>query len=52
MRGVPAVAVSSTGHVKVLHTPQDTLDWLSPEKLEEAFRFVWQLAGRLMKSQS
>jgi aminopeptidase YwaD len=49
MRGIPAVAVSSTGHVKVLHTPQDTLDWLSPEKLEEAFQFVWRLAGRLMQ---
>jgi aminopeptidase YwaD len=49
MRGIPAIAVSSTGHAKVLHTPQDTLDWLSPEKLEEAFRFVWQLAGKLTK---
>jgi aminopeptidase YwaD len=49
MRGVPSVAVSSTGYAKVLHTPQDTIDWLSPEKLEEAFRFVWQLAGRLME---
>ena len=50
MRGVPAIAVSSTGYAKVLHTPEDTLAWLSPEKLEEAYKFVWQLAGRLMRS--
>jgi aminopeptidase YwaD len=49
MRGVPAIAISSTGHAKVLHTSQDTLDWLSAEKLEEAFRFVCQLARRLIQ---
>jgi aminopeptidase YwaD len=34
MRGVPSIALSSTG-VNLIHLPMDTLDWINPAKLLE-----------------
>jgi aminopeptidase YwaD len=34
--GVPSIALSSVGIKDQYHTPFDTIEWISPEKLEEA----------------
>jgi aminopeptidase YwaD len=40
MRGIPAVAVGSSGAHNLAHFPNDTLDGISPEKLNEAVQLV------------
>ena len=45
-RGVPSVALSS-GAWEVAHRPEDSLEWVSPEKLSEAAIFAAGLAGSL-----
>ena len=47
MRGVPAVALSSSGVSDILHTPADTADWLSGQKLGEACAFTLDLVAAL-----
>lgn len=39
-RGVPCVAMSSTGMVNNIHLPGDTMEWISPARLEEAVRLI------------
>jgi Iap family predicted aminopeptidase len=34
--GVPSLALSSLGVKDIYHTPADTVDWISPDKLAEA----------------
>lgn len=45
-RGVPSVALSS-GAWEVAHRPEDSLEWVSPEKLSEAAIFAAGLARSL-----
>jgi aminopeptidase YwaD len=45
-RGVPSIAVSSAGAVRVDHLRADTLDWISPHGLDE----VIALAGKILQS--
>ena len=45
-RGVPSIAVSSAGAVRVDHLRSDTLDWISPGGLDEAIA----LASEILKS--
>ena len=46
-RGVPSVAITSTGVADLLHSPADTVEWVSPEKLAEAVRLVAGLVRSL-----
>lgn len=39
-RGVPAIAISSVGGANVGHLPTDTVEWISPAKLEEVVALV------------
>lgn len=47
MRGVPSIALSSTGRVRVEHRPTDVVDWLSPSKLDRMVRFLIELLDML-----
>lgn len=38
-RGVPSIAVSTVG-VNIAHSPSDTIEWISPEKLTEVVLFI------------
>jgi Zn-dependent M28 family amino/carboxypeptidase len=46
-RGIPTVAISSTGVANVMHRPSDTLDWVSVAKVEEVVQVVRALVARL-----
>jgi hypothetical protein len=39
-RGVPSVALNSNGVKNLLHQPQDTLMWMSEDKLDEIVSLV------------
>jgi Zn-dependent M28 family amino/carboxypeptidase len=41
--GVPSIALSSVGIRDIYHTPADTIDWLSPGKLDEAIRLALEI---------
>jgi len=43
MQGVPCIPVSTCSPAEVKHTPQDTVDWISPDGLGEAARLVHSL---------
>jgi aminopeptidase YwaD len=45
--GVPSIAMSSVGIKDLYHTPWDTLDWISPEKLVEAVSLSQQILEAL-----
>ncbi len=47
MRGIPSVALSSTGAARVSHYPTDTVDGLAPERLEEVAGLVDKIVRRL-----
>jgi aminopeptidase YwaD len=40
MRGVPAIALSSEGRIRLDHLRADSVEWVSPAKLEEAVSLV------------
>ncbi|MBI5671219.1 MAG: M28 family peptidase [Chloroflexi bacterium] len=46
-RGVPSLAVSSTPWSPLYHTPEDTIDWVSGEKLAEAVSLVMDIVTAL-----
>ncbi len=46
-RGVPSFAISSTAVTSVMHTPHDTMEWLSPTKLDEAVQLTIRLIEAL-----
>jgi aminopeptidase YwaD len=45
--GVPSIALSSVGIQDLYHTPWDTMDWISPGKLEEAVSLSLELLEAL-----
>jgi Iap family predicted aminopeptidase len=45
--GVPSVALSSVGIKDLYHTPDDTVDWISPEKLAEAVSLSMEIVESL-----
>jgi aminopeptidase YwaD len=46
-RGVPSIALSSKGVVNIWHTPKDTIDWVSEDKLAEVVQWVLDIVGHL-----
>jgi Iap family predicted aminopeptidase len=46
-RGVPAVALSSIGAWELAHRPEDTVEWVSEERVAEAVRLVAEIARSL-----
>lgn len=48
MRGIPAAAVSSVGFARVHDTPADTLDWIDPHRLAEAYYLARAALGTLL----
>lgn len=46
-RGVPAVALSSRGFDQVMHSPQDTSQYVSPARLEQAGAIVLDVIAAL-----
>jgi aminopeptidase YwaD len=50
-RGVPGVPISTAGMPDVYHTPDDTLAWMDPARLEEAARFTAELVEILLAAQ-
>lgn len=47
MQGVPCIPVSTCSPAEIKHTPQDTVDWISPDGLGEAARLVHSLVQML-----
>jgi aminopeptidase YwaD len=45
--GVPSIALSSLGVKDIYHTPADTVEWISPDKLVEAVSLAQELIGAL-----
>ena len=46
-RGVPSIAVSSTGVANVMHLPIDTVEWISAAKLGEVVSLVTEIVEGL-----
>lgn len=46
-RGVPSIAISSVGAANVIHLPTDTIEWISPAKLNEVVSLVTNLVESL-----
>ena len=46
-RGVPSIAVSSTGVTNVMHLPVDTIEWISAAKLGEVVSLVTEIVEGL-----
>jgi aminopeptidase YwaD len=47
MRGVPAVAFTSTGAWDLAHQPEDTVDWVGVEKVAEVVSLVGDIVASL-----
>jgi hypothetical protein len=47
MRGVPAVAFTSTGRTELAHWPDDDLRWIDPAKIGDVIRLVEAILGQL-----
>jgi hypothetical protein len=47
MRGVPAIAFSSEGRIRLDHLRSDSIEWVSPEKLKEVVSLVTALVESL-----
>ena len=45
--GVPSLAISSLGVRDLFHTPFDSLEWISPAKLDEATRLALDLVSAI-----
>ncbi len=45
--GVPSLAITSLGTKDQYHTPHDRLEWLSPDKLDEAVRLALDLVAAI-----
>lgn len=45
--GVPSIALGSMGIKDIYHTPADTIDWISPDKLLEAIQLAQALVQAL-----
>jgi Iap family predicted aminopeptidase len=45
--GVPSLAITSLGIKDQYHTPFDTIDWLSPDKLAEAVQLALDLVNAI-----
>lgn len=46
-RGVPAIAFSSVGRIRLDHLRADSVEWVSPARLEEVVRLVMQIVADL-----
>jgi aminopeptidase YwaD len=46
-RGVPSIAISSSGGANVAHLPADTIDWISPAKLGEVVSLITDMIDSL-----
>lgn len=49
--GVPSIALGSVGIKDIYHTPADTIDWISPDKLLEAIQLTQALVQALDKQE-
>ncbi len=47
MRGVPAIAFSSEGRIRLDHLRADSVEWVSPAKLREVVSLVTVLVDNL-----
>lgn len=45
--GVPSIAIGSLGIQDIYHTPEDTLEWISPARLAEATQLTVDLVASL-----
>lgn len=52
MRGVPAIALSSEGRIRLDHLRVDSVEWVSPAKLEEAVSLVTAIVESLQDKSS
>jgi aminopeptidase YwaD len=46
-RGVPSIALTSTGTMNTLHRPTDTIDWVSIPKVAEVVSLVSDIVARI-----
>ena len=49
MRKVPSIAISSTGTYDLFHTAEDTLDFVSIDKVEEVVRLTMDLVMQIIE---
>ena len=47
MRGVPAIALSSEGRIRLDHLRADSIEWVSPAKLKEVVSLVTAIVESL-----
>jgi aminopeptidase-like protein len=50
MRKVPSIAISSTGTYDLFHTTNDTLDFVSIDKIEEVIRLTLDLVMSVLST--
>jgi aminopeptidase YwaD len=46
-RGIPSIAISSSGGANVIHLPADTIAWISPAKLNEVVSLITDVVESL-----
>ncbi len=51
-RGIPSVAISSSGGANVAHLPGDTIEWISPTKMDEVVSLVTDVVQSLQHKSS
>lgn len=50
MRGVPAVAFTSTGRIELAHWPDDDLRWIDPAKVGDVVRLIQEILAQLAEN--
>jgi Iap family predicted aminopeptidase len=51
-RGIPCIPLSSAGSAEITHGPEDTIDWIEPARLAQAFLITVKLIEQLQDCSS